>query len=302
MADLGESGLKEPGYCGGHQPISMEKMTLLTLWYLANQESMRGIADRFDVAKSSVHIVVHKLTHHVAHKLAQKYINWPTPHLMPSVTSDFKSRANFPGVLGALDGSHIPIEAPSAHQLEYNNRKMTHSVILQAVCDNSKKFTNCFAGYPGSAHDSRVLHSSQLFIQAEADKHKLFPSDAYHLVADTAYPLHSWLITPFKDTGSLTPQQTRYNTKLCQTRVVIECAFGLLKGRFRRLKMVVCKVESIPDIIITCCVLHNMCLMNDSDELLEIQDMDVGMNGSGRVCGFESSQGKIKRNYLVASM
>ena len=34
------------GVSGGNEPISVEKMTLVTLWYLANQESMRGISDR----------------------------------------------------------------------------------------------------------------------------------------------------------------------------------------------------------------------------------------------------------------
>ena len=104
------------------------------------------------------------------------------------------------GVIGAIDASHIPIQAPAEHQLEYNNRKMTHSVILQAVCDHSRKFTNCFAGFPGSAHDSRVLSNSQLCKLVERDQHVLFPNDGYHLVGDTAsYALSSRLLTPLKD-------------------------------------------------------------------------------------------------------
>ena len=37
----------------GKAPLSIEKQTLITLWYLANEETMRSIADRFDSAKSS---------------------------------------------------------------------------------------------------------------------------------------------------------------------------------------------------------------------------------------------------------
>ena len=204
------------------------------------------------------------------------------------------------GVIGAIDASHIPIQAPAEHQLEYNNRKMTHSVILQAVCDHSRKFTNCFAGFPGSAHDSRVLSNSQLCKLVERDQHVLFPNDGYHLVGDTAYPLHSWLLTPFKDFGSLSAEQVRYNAKLSKTRVVIECAFGLLKGRFRRLKLISSKIENIPDIIVASCVLHNMCLLNnDSEDVLDIEDMQLSSSDT-RACTFESSQGTVKRNYIAS--
>ena len=44
------------------------------------------------------------------------------------------------------------------------------------------------------------------------------------------------MITPFKDHGNLTPQQLRFNFIHSSTRMVIERAFSLLKGRFRRLK------------------------------------------------------------------
>lgn len=44
-------------------------------------------------------------------------------------------------------------------------------------------------------------------------------------------------------------------------RQVIERAFALLKGRFRRLKYLdMSLVELIPDVILACCVLHNVCL------------------------------------------
>jgi hypothetical protein len=41
----------------------------------------------------------------------------------------------------------------------YVNRKGYHSVILQAICSHDMRFTNCFVGWPGSCHDSRVLNS-----------------------------------------------------------------------------------------------------------------------------------------------
>lgn len=53
---------------------------------------------------------------------------------------------------------------------------------------------------------------------------------------DSAFPLLNRLLTPYRQREILTPSQINYNRRLSSTRVVIEQAFGLLLGRFRRLK------------------------------------------------------------------
>ncbi len=47
----------------------------------------------------------------------------------------------------------------------------------------------------------------------------------------------------------------------------IEHTFGLLKGRFRKLKVImdIDKVEDIPLIVTSACVLHNFCLLNEDN-------------------------------------
>lgn len=72
----------------------------------------------------------------------------------------------------------------------------------------------------------------------------------YHLLGDSAYPLSINLMTPFKDNGHLTRDQITYNYKLSSTRSIVERSFGLLKGRFRRLKYLDCtKTEFLPTIM-----------------------------------------------------
>ncbi|KAJ8300849.1 hypothetical protein KUTeg_022368 [Tegillarca granosa] len=56
-----------------------------------------------------------------------------------------------------------------------------------------------------------------------------------HLVADAAYPLRRWLLTPYRDNGHLNQEQKHFNYMHSSNRVVIERLFGLLKGRYRRL-------------------------------------------------------------------
>jgi hypothetical protein len=53
-------------------------------------------------------------------------------------------------------------------------------------------------------------------------------------LGDGGYPNLSWLIVSYKDIGrGLIQKQTYFNRKYSQTRIKVEQAFGLLKGRWR---------------------------------------------------------------------
>jgi len=80
---------------------------------------------------------------------------------------------------------------------------------------------------------------------------------------------------PFRDNGLLDNRKKKFNKALSSARVAIERSFGLLKGRFRRLKFLdMRRVDLIPQVIIACCVLHNICI--DCGDALFSEDMGVG--------------------------
>ena len=69
---------------------------------------------------------------------------------------------------------------------------------------------------------------------------------------------------PYIDRGNLTPEERSCNIKHSTTRVVVENAFGRLKGRFRSIgKRLDVKVENACNVIAACCVLHNYCEMQN---------------------------------------
>ncbi|KAF5284473.1 hypothetical protein FQR65_LT13531 [Abscondita terminalis] len=131
---------------------------LVTIWTLANQESYRSIADRFNIAKSTVFIFICRIST-ALNKLGSRYIQWPQGRRVSEVIEGFKRKKSFPGVLGAVDGSHIDICAPKENAAAYINRKGRPSILLQGVCDHQLIFTDCFIGYPGSVHDARVFQN-----------------------------------------------------------------------------------------------------------------------------------------------
>ena len=108
----------------------------------------------------------------------------------------------------------------------YVNRKGYHSVILQAICSHDMRFTNCFVGWPGSCHDSRVLNS-QFWVDGP------MACGQYHIIGDGTYPIKPLLMTPYRDTDNLTSYQKHYNYVHSATHTVMERVCALLKGRFR---------------------------------------------------------------------
>ena len=53
---------------------------------------------------------------------------------------------------GAIDGTHVPIQAPLEKPTDYVNRKAFHSVVMQAYVDARYLFRDIAVGWPGNVH------------------------------------------------------------------------------------------------------------------------------------------------------
>ena len=139
-------------------------------------------------------------------------------------------------------------------------------VLLQVVCDKNLRFLDVTTGNPGSVHDARVFRNCDLKSLLESDEGNLPPQ--YYLLGDSAYPITDYLLPPFRDNGHLSATQKRFNHAHSSTRVEVERAIGLLKGKFRRLKFLdMIQMLDIPHVIFAACVLHNFLLIqNGIDE------------------------------------
>jgi hypothetical protein len=260
------------GWTGGREQISVEKHLLISLWYLATQDSIHSISDRFNVTESSVIRCRTRITYIFVSHLKDVFITLPSANECQEIMDKFEQKQNFPSVLGAIDGTHIAIRAPKNHPETYVNRKGFHSIILQGICREDLRFIDCVAGWPGSCHDARVLKNTDIWDNG------LEACGNGHFLGDGAYPLRSWLLTPYRDTGHLTPQQRNYNYRHSSTRVTIERAFGCLKGRFRRLRYLeTSDLKTSVEIIILCCIIHNICILNNEDIQDFFEDNQQGL-------------------------
>ena len=247
--------------------ICVEKRLAITLWCLATCAEYRTIGHLFGVARCTVCVIVHNTCAAIVAVLQSDYIKFPENDELCEVLEGFEEKWQMPQAAGAIDGCHIPVRPPALNHTDYYNRKSWYSVILQAVVDHKYLFRDVYIGWPGSVHDARVLSKSYLY-------HKLKNGQLLHthsrnlggtqvrpfLLGDSAYPLNTWLLKPFSQTGSISSAQQTFNYRLSRARIVVENAFGRLKARWRRLmKQNDMDISNVPKGVTACCILHNLC-------------------------------------------
>lgn len=248
--------------------ITAEKQFLLCLWYLSNTESFRQLSDRFNVSLSSSHRLLLR-TLSFLFDIGPDYIKWPSAEEKVINSIQFEKQQGFKGIIGCIDGSHFKILRPEKDEEVYVNRKGYHSVIMQGIVDHRKLFIDVYCGESGSLHDARVLRRSTIFRNAENPN--FFGN--YYLIGDSAYPYLEWLVVPFKDNGLLTEEHKQFNFKLSSTRMAVEHAFGLLKRRFRRLgHFENLNIDIIVKCIMSSCILHNICILENDVEISDVED------------------------------
>ncbi|XP_061076132.1 putative nuclease HARBI1 [Conger conger] len=200
---------------------------------------------------AAIHTVCGSLVRH-----ADEHVAFPSsPRRRLRAQQDFRAACGLPRVLGAVDCTHVQLRAPPTRPLAYVNRKGAHSVNIQVTCDANRLVTHVCARYPGSTRDARILANSAL--PAAFRGHAA--ADGC-LVGDDAYPLKTWLLTPYA--APATPGQRAFNRALGQARAVIDRTLAALKARFRCLDRSCGTLQYSPQRVsaffVACCVLHNM--------------------------------------------
>ena len=134
-------------------------------------------------------------------------------------------------------------------------------------------------------------------------KKTYFPIEDYHTLCDSGYGLKDWLLTPFKDFGNLSRKQRHYNKIHSKSRVVVENTFGLLKGRFRKLRQLNVRIEHAAVLVNACCVLHNFCFLHGDTVEIEIYCEPVRRNQvEHQFDGGQQAAGIIKRNRIADAL
>lgn len=160
--------------------------------------------------------------------------------------------STFADVVGAVDGSLIPINKPPGSGWQYHTRKGFTAINMVAVADGRRRFLFVNANYPGSCHDSPIFNGSAL--QTSFEQGEFVPG--YVLLGDSAFRNTNFVLTPVG-----TPRNTgeeHFNAAHKKTRCVIEESFGMLKNKFKILQTSIrLQPFKAAQVIIACVALHN---------------------------------------------
>ncbi|KAG5339562.1 HARB1 nuclease, partial [Acromyrmex charruanus] len=110
---------------------------------------LRSVCDRFNIGRATAVRAVQRVTHALFLNTST-CIKWLGDYA-ERVMQRFVESSGFPKTIGAIDGTHIRIDAPKENSVDYINRKGFHSIYLlkifgyvhlQLVCDHRTLITH----------------------------------------------------------------------------------------------------------------------------------------------------------------
>ena len=183
--------------------------------------------DVIGVDKSSVSRVNKAFCRSIVRR-GRRFLKFPTTQAeKDEVKKGFYELGGMPSTIGCIDGTHIKIIAPKDNEVDFVNRKGTHSINVQAITDHRYLFLDVDARWPGSAHDSFIFRMSA--VKAHLDATHRNVQDGI-INSDSGYAFSEYLILPCA--APQTRQEWHFNRALKTTQSFDERSFGLFKRRF----------------------------------------------------------------------
>lgn len=232
------------------QALSTKLQLCVGLHWLGSGVQYHVIADAHGVSKASVCRCVKNVVEAVNEIKFPVIVKWPENIL--NVAAKFFALANFPHVIGCVDGTLIKIDAPTAFEAAFVDRNGNHSINCMIVSGPNMEICYVSANWPGSVHDARVLRNSTLCQTMEEGWR---PIPGAIILGDSGYPLLQWLITP---TASENAGSLAFNRAHKKTRRIVENTIGILKEKFPCLNYLRLSPVYAANVFKCCATLYNI--------------------------------------------
>ncbi|XP_026384805.1 protein ALP1-like [Papaver somniferum] len=256
--------------------VTIEEQLAIFLLTIGHNEDNRMLQERFQHSGETISRYFNEVLRAIM-ELSKELIKPPSFSETPAeILNNSKYFPWFKDCIGAIDGTHIKVIVPLAQQTPYFDRKGNISQNVMAICSFDLKFTYIYAGWEGSANDSRILW------EALSNRSLMFPHapEGKYYVVDAGYPNMPGFLAPYRgvryhlhdrrrgSNGRFTAKEL-FNFGHSSLRNAIERSFGVLKYHFP----ILIDPASFPyntqvQILIATCAIHNFIRTESkSDEL-----------------------------------
>lgn len=266
----------------------IDQMMNFNCRYLATGESSTSLSFQYNAHRTTVSKIVRNCLRSIIKHFLHKAIPKPTTETFKGNIRDFFTKWNYPNCCGAIDGKHIKVRNIANSGSAFFNYKEYYSIVLLAIVDANYKFVAVDVGSFGREGDAgkkfNVLRNivdtnSMIFIGIflKSEMGKLINNGQFNIppasplpytdivlpnviLGDEAFALKTNMMKPYPRQQSLQDRtKTIYNYRHSRARRTTENAFGIMASYFRIFFTPIhANVETIDDIVLAACILHNM--------------------------------------------
>lgn len=142
------------------QMSSVESLAMF-LWTVGGPQSVSQVMNRFKRSSETIYRKFHEVLD-CLYRLSEDNIKPRDPEFntVHPKLQDSRFSPHFNNCIGAIDGTHVPVVVPADEQIAHTGRHGYTSQNVMAVCDFDMRFTFVVAGWPGSAHDTRIFNNT----------------------------------------------------------------------------------------------------------------------------------------------
>ena len=262
----------------GRKLLDVDLRLVIILEWLRYEEIYQELAFSFKITNSQVQTSITSLWNVLIQALFEDIIPKNPLDYEPKRTFD-----NYPGAIGALDASLIPIVKPKDNidkRLYYSGKHHRHGVKVQVLVAPDGQVIHYGGILPGSRHDFILYQESKLaadMTRTLVNKFGALIPNRPQILADSGYMgIHASYpeaVLPIKKPRNreLERSDVELNNSIGHDRCIAECFFARLKNTWAILRVPYRSDESTIEglikicICLTCLKIRNAPLQRDKD-------------------------------------
>lgn len=286
---------KEGNDAAGRPAAPLELKILGVLRVLGRGYCFDGIYELSFISAEVNRVFFHEFCQLFATKYFPLYCNAPESEEEINKSLSIYGRLGFPGCIGSTDCVHIRWDrCPVGERFYHKGKEGYPTLSYEVTVNHTSKIIAATKGFPGTRNDKTIVRFDG-FVSSIHDEERYqdvkytmcksngeeYEEKGAYLLVDGGY--HKWrcLQCPLKHTAI--KKESMWSEWAESVRKDVECTFGVLKGRFRCLKLPIFynSKDNIDNMFFTCCILHNILLSFDGlDSRWENNVNYVGRDGN----------------------